>query len=355
MNPISVLVVDDSALMCTLLSEIVNAQPDMRVVGVAPDPYVAREKIKVLNPDVLTLDVEMPRMNGLDFLERLMRLRPMPVVMVSSLTEAGASVTLRALELGAVDYVAKPAIGGSDAIVHLAEDLADKIRAAAGARVRRYVLPVAQPPASGVAAPHGDIRSGAHEAIVAIGASTGGTEAIREVLMHMPRNAPPIVVAQHMPPGFTRTFAQRLNGLCAIDVKEAEDGERLLSGRAYVAPGHAHLLVARRGGTAICVLNEGERVNRHRPSVDVLFDSVAATYGAHANAVILTGMGRDGAEGMRHIANARGWTIAQNEETCVVFGMPRAAIETGCVALTAALANIAPALTHRLGLVAAVR
>lgn len=337
---IRVIVVDDSALIRTLLSEIINAQDGMKVVGVAADPYDAREKIKVLDPDVITLDVEMPRMNGLDFLEKLMRLRPLPVVMVSSLTEAGAVTTLRALELGAVDFVAKPH-DAADGLTVLAEEIGEKIRAAAHARIRRYV----PTPATAV-------KKGApptalvHDSIVAIGASTGGTEAIKDVMMRMPRNSPPIVITQHMPPGFTASYAARLNGLCEIDVKEAEAGERLLSGRAYVAPGHSHLLVVKKGGTAYTKLDAGERVNRHRPSVDVLFHSVVQAFGSKVSAAILTGMGRDGAAGTAEVKAAGGHTIAQDEESCIVFGMPKAAIEVGGVDEILPLDRIADALSR---------
>lgn len=352
MNPIKVLIVDDSALIRTLLSEIVNRERDMVVVGTAGDPYAAREKIKELDPDVLTLDIEMPRMNGLDFLEKLMRLRPMPVVMVSSLTEAGASATLRALELGAVDYVAKPSAALDGGLLSLAAEVVEKIRAAAGARVRRYV------PAPSVAPVHAggaESASGlAHDSIIAIGASTGGTEAIKEVLVRLPRNAPPVVVTQHMPPGFTKSYADRLNRLCALTVVEAQGGERLLVGHAYVAPGHAHLVVTKRDGTAYTALDDGPRVNRVKPAVDVLFRSVAAAFGSRVSAIVLTGMGRDGADGIRAIKAAGGCTIAQDEESCVVFGMPKAAIETGCVDLVSPLAGIAQILIQRFKLVSAV-
>ena len=339
---ISILVVDDSALIRTLLTEIINAQDDMQVVGTAGDPYEARERIKALNPDVITLDVEMPRMNGLDFLERLMRLRPMPVLMVSSLTEAGATTTLRALELGAVDFVAKPQ-NVTDGLAALSEEIAEKIRIAARARIRRY-LPPAAPSGVKIAEPGPSL---VHDSIVAIGASTGGTEAIREVLIRMPRNSPPIVIAQHMPPGFTASYAARMDGLCAIDVKEAEEGERLLSGRAYIAPGHSHLRVVKKNGTAYTQLDGGERVNRHRPSVDVLFHSVAATFGAKIHAAILTGMGRDGAAGLAEIKAAGGYTVAQDEASCVVFGMPKVAIEIGGAVDVLPVDRIASALSHR--------
>jgi two-component system chemotaxis response regulator CheB len=345
---IDVLVVDDSPLIQMLLSEIINAESDMRVVGVCGDPYAAREKIKALSPDVVTLDVEMPRMSGLEFLERLMRLRPTPVVMVSSLTAGGASTTLRALELGAVDFVLKPSVDVKDGLFDLAADLTDKIRAAAVARVRRYVEPVGAEPGAPALRPAAALRS--DDTIIAIGASTGGTEALRDVLVEMPRNSPPIVVTQHMPPGFTRSFADRLNRLCQIDVCEAQAGMRLLAGHAYVAPGSAHLLVTRRGSIAYTALDEGAPVNRHRPAVDVLFRSVAATYGKRAIGVILTGMGKDGAAGLAEMHAAGAFTLAQDEASCVVFGMPKAAIDIGAVDRVASLAGIVEVILKRLGI-----
>lgn len=347
---IKVLVVDDSALIRTLLSEIIGGEADMEVIGTASDPYIARERIKTLNPDVLTLDVEMPRMNGLEFLEKLMRLRPMAVVMVSSVTEAGATATLRALELGAVDFVAKPPPEVKDGLLQLAEELTDKIRAAARARIRRYTGAAPAPEAKLSADAILPRKSGVgyvHDSIIAIGASTGGTEAIKDVLVELPRNAPPIVVTQHMPSGFTRSYAARLDRLCALDVKEAEDGERLLSGRAYIAPGQAHLLVVRRNGTAFTQLNEGPRVGRHRPAVDVLFRSVANTFGPNASAAILTGMGHDGAAGIVELHAAGAFTIAQDEESCIVYGMPKAAVITGSIDVVLPLSGIAHALMHR--------
>ncbi len=351
MKRIAVLVVDDSALIRTLISEIVNAQPDMYVVGVAVDPYAAREKIKELNPDVVTLDVELPRMNGLEFLERLMRLRPMPVVMVSSLTAAGASTTLRALELGAVDFVLKPNSDVKDGLLELAADLTDKIRTASVAAVRRYVeRPRAERPAAVAHAPASAVPAGrTDETLIVIGASTGGTEALKEVLERVPRNAPPILVTQHMPAGFTKSFAERLDRLCEIDVCEAVSGMRLLSGNAYIAPGSAHLLVKRRGSIGYTALSDGEPVNRHRPAVDVLFRSAAESYGKHAIGVILTGMGKDGAVGMAEMHAAGAYTVAQDEASCVVFGMPKAAIDAGGVSKIAPLGAIVDIIMQRAG------
>ncbi|WP_186148998.1 protein-glutamate methylesterase/protein-glutamine glutaminase [Burkholderia gladioli] len=326
---IKVLCVDDSALIRSLMTEIINSQPDMAVCATAPDPLVARELIKQHNPDVLTLDVEMPRMDGLDFLERLMRLRPMPVVMVSSLTERGSEITLRALELGAVDFVTKPRVGIRDGMLDYAEKLADKIRAAARARVRQ-AAPARPAAAAGLAgAPLMNNPLVSTEKLLIVGASTGGTEAIRELLVPLPPDAPAVLIAQHMPPGFTKSFAQRLNTLCRIAVKEAEHGERVLPGHAYIAPGHAHLLLARSGANYLAHLSDEPPVNRHRPSVDVLFRSAALHAGKNAIGVILTGMGRDGAAGLLEMKRAGARTFAQDEASCVVFGMPREAIALG--------------------------
>ncbi|WP_199272103.1 protein-glutamate methylesterase/protein-glutamine glutaminase [Paraburkholderia acidiphila] len=358
MQKIKVLCVDDSALIRSLMTEIINSQPDMTVVATAPDPLVARELIKQHNPDVLTLDVEMPRMDGLDFLEKLMRLRPMPVVMVSSLTERGNEITLRALELGAVDFVTKPKVGIRDGMLEYSEKLADKVRAAARARVRAHHAPAAAA-AGGAAhaqaaaqsaspAPMINNRLVSTEKLVIVGASTGGTEAIREVLQPLPPDAPAVLIAQHMPPGFTKSFAQRLNGLCRITVKEAEHGERVLPGHAYIAPGHAHLLLARSGANYIAHLSDDPPVNRHRPSVDVLFRSAALHAGKNAIGVILTGMGRDGAAGLLEMRQAGAYTLAQDEASCIVFGMPREAIAMGGADEIASLADMSRRVMTRL-------
>ncbi len=323
---IKVLCVDDSALIRSLMTEIINSQPDMEVVGTAPDPLVAREMIKRLNPDVLTLDVEMPRMDGLDFLERLMRLRPMPVLMVSSLTERGSEITMRALELGAVDFITKPKLGIRDGLLEYTDTIADKLRAASRARLRPAAAQGAQP-----AEPAPMLRTPllSTEKLIIVGASTGGTEAIKEFLMPLPPDAPAVLIVQHMPAGFTRSFAQRLDGLCRIKVKEAEHGERVLPGYAYIAPGDQHLLLARSGANYVAHLSQDPPVNRHRPSVDVLFDSAAVHAGKNAIGVILTGMGRDGARGMLRMREAGAYNLAQDEQSCIVFGMPKEAIAAG--------------------------
>ncbi len=352
MQKIKVLCVDDSALIRSLMTEIINSQPDMTVVATAPDPLVARDLIKQHNPDVLTLDVEMPRMDGLDFLEKLMRLRPMPVVMVSSLTERGNEITLRALELGAVDFVTKPKVGIRDGMLDYSEKLADKIRAAARARVRQ-AAPVQHAASHAAHAPVGAAPLFNNpllstEKLIIVGASTGGTEAIREVLVPLPPDAPAVLIAQHMPPGFTKSFAQRLNGLCRITVKEAEHGERVLPGHAYIAPGHAHLLLARSGANYIAHLSDEPPVNRHRPSVDVLFRSAAQHAGKNAVGVILTGMGRDGAAGLLDMKKAGAYTLAQDEASCIVFGMPREAIALGAADEIASLAEMSRRVMARL-------
>ena len=334
MKKIRVLCVDDSALVRSLMRQIIDGHPDMEVVALAPDPLVARELIKLHNPDVLTLDVEMPRMDGLDFLERLMRLRPMPVVMVSSLTERNSEVTLRALELGAVDFVTKPRLGLRDGLLEYSEIIADKIRAAAASRPRRPAAAV--PPARRLARPYSTT-----EKLVLIGASTGGTEAIRQVLEPLPPDSPAIMITQHMPAGFTRSFVQRLDGLCAMHVHEAEQGQRVLPGHVYLAPGGvAHMKLARSGANYVVELDPGEPVNRHRPSVDVLFHSAAALAGGNAVGVILTGMGKDGAQGLLAMRRAGAVTYAQDEASCVVFGMPREALHIGAAAEAVALADM---------------
>lgn len=323
-----VLVIDDSALIRSLLTEIINSQPDMQVVGVAPDPIIARDMIKQLNPDVLTLDVEMPKMDGLDFLERLMRLRPMPVVMISTLTERGSEITMRALELGAIDFVTKPKLAITDGIREYTDLIADKIRTASQAQIissRRSASVEKTAPVS--------IRNPliSSEKLIILGASTGGTEAIKPFLLGMPSDCPGILITQHMPAGFTKSFANRLNSLCQISVKEAEDGERVLPGHAYIAPGDRHLLLARSGANYVTQLSDAAPVSRHKPSVDVLFESAAIAAGKNAIGVIMTGMGKDGAAGMAKMKEAGAYNFAQNEESCVVFGMPKEAISHGGV------------------------
>ena len=349
---IRVIVVDDSALVRSLLSEIINRQRDMECIGTANDPLVAREMIRELSPDVITLDVEMPRMDGIDFLGRLMRLRPMPVVMISTLTERGAEVTMKALELGAIDFVAKPRVGLASGLNDLAAQIVDKIRVAAVAQVRRAPVRDAVPAGGGAA--HAPASASAllgrlsTEKLICIGASTGGTEAIKEVLVQMPADSPAIVITQHMPPGFTTSFAARLNGLCQITVKEAVNGERILPGHAYIAPGGTQFHVARSGANYVAVVDDGPPVNRHKPSVEVLFKSAAAVVGRNAFGIMLTGMGNDGAAAMREMKDAGSYNYVQDEATCIVFGMPREAIAHGAADEVLPLGQIAPALITRL-------
>lgn len=317
---IRVLVIDDSAVMRGIMTRIINAQPGMTVAAVASDPVVAMEHLRRLNPDVITLDIEMPRMNGLDFLPRLMASHPVPVVMVSSLTAHGAEATMRALELGAVDFVPKPVLTTEQEIDAYAEEVADKLRAAAGARLPRKAI-------EGKAlAPRLAAGRAVESKFVVIGASTGGVEALRELLAPLPAGMPPILIAQHMPAGFTRSFAQRLDGLCAIDVAEGKDGEPLQAGHAYIAPGGMHMTVGSRAGRLETRLSQDPPINRHRPSVEALFRSAAEAAGRHCIAVLLSGMGADGAQAMVELRARGAHNIAQDEASCVVFGMPKRAI-----------------------------
>jgi two-component system chemotaxis response regulator CheB len=343
--PIRVLIVEDSPVMQRLLADLIGRGPDLEVAGVAGDPYEARDLVKSLKPDVMTLDVEMPRMDGITFLERLMRLRPMPVVMVSSLTERDAEASLRALELGALDVIAKPRAPDGQALADFGASIAEKLRAAA-----RAALPARL---DGVRAPVRPLAGPADRRLlegqlVAIGASTGGTEAVREVLQRLPRETPPIVIVQHMPEMFTRMFAKRLDDQCQLAVCEAQDRQKLEAGHAYIAPGNWHLSVKRAGKGFEARIDQNEFVNRHRPSVDVLFDSVATAAASGATAAVLTGMGSDGAAGLRRIKAAGGYTLAQDEASCVVFGMPRTAIETGCVDRVGPPAEMAELMMHRI-------
>jgi two-component system chemotaxis response regulator CheB len=340
---ISVLVIDDSALMRNLLSDIINGDPRMEVVGTAEDPYDARAQIKLLNPDVLTLDIEMPRMNGITFLRNLMRLRPIPVVMVSTYTEKGAEATLESMELGALDYVAKSILHEHQGIDKFSKMVLEKLHMASLANInvlaqssllnrenedrKQLTMPVNA----------GTIKSGS---LIAIGASTGGTEALNQLLSVMPVDSPPVVIAQHIPPIFSTSLALRLNEKSAMTVVEAVDGCDILPGHAYLAPGNFHLTVHRRGHGYICRILCTEKVNRHRPSVDVLFDSVVNQVGNLAVGVILTGMGTDGAKGLLAMRNAGCHTVGQDEVSCVVYGMPKAAKEMGAVEFELPLSKI---------------
>jgi two-component system chemotaxis response regulator CheB len=336
-----VFILDDSALMRQMLAEILGSDPDIEVVGSAADPYAAWPKMRSSLPDVLTLDVEMPRMDGITFLEKLMHAHPMPVVMVSSLTERGCDTTLRALALGAVDFVTKPKIDLASGTADLAGEIVAKVKAAARARVLPRKAAVARPPGARDAAPRGATPMfSATYKVLALGASTGGTQALEAVLTQMPADAPGIVIVQHMPEKFTTSFAARLDTLCRIRVKEAESGDRVLPGHALLAPGNFHMRVVRSGANWTVQLDQEPPINRHRPSVDALFHSCARQLAQNAVGVIMTGMGDDGARGLLAMRQAGAHTIAQNEETCVVFGMPREAIAMGGAAEVCALDSI---------------
>lgn len=346
-----VLIVDDSALIRQVLSQMLSRDRSLTVVGTAADPYAAWGKIKTLQPDVLTLDVEMPRMDGLVFLEKLMRLHPMPVVMVSSLTEKGYETTLRALELGAIDFVTKPTIDIKDGTNALASEIIAKVKIAATVRVkgRRSAPPL--PETKTVKHPpmperHALVKR--TEQVIAVGASTGGPEALRLFLSALPADAPGVVIVQHMPEQFTRAFAQRLDGLCRIRVNEARSGDRILPGHALIAPGNSHIEVARSGANYYVQLHMGAPVNHHRPSVDVLFHSCARALGANAVGVIMTGMGGDGAQGLLAMHRAGARTVAQDEASCVIFGMPKEAIAAGAVDDVVALEHIPTTVLQRL-------
>jgi two-component system chemotaxis response regulator CheB len=334
---IKVLIVDDSAVVRQILSDTISAESDMEVVGTAPDPYVARDKLVALNPDVLTLDIEMPRMDGLTFLKRLMHHHPIPTIIISSLGQASCAATLEALRCGAVDVLAKPA--GPYSVGELRQSIAARIRGAAGAHPRIAREPAAnfqleQKPVL-TAGPSCDSRT-----VIAIGASTGGTVAIQEILLQLSADMPPMVVTQHIPAGFSLAFANRLNKLCSMEVREAVDGDMLHRGLALVAPGNYHLLL-RRAGTGYAIeLQQGPQVCYQRPSVDVMFASVAQAAGSHSVGVLLTGMGTDGAKGMLALKRAGAATIAQDETSCVVYGMPREAKRLDAVGTVAALGDI---------------
>ena len=337
---IKVLIVDDSALVRRILSDCLASQPDLEVVGAAADPFIAQDMITALKPDVLTLDIEMPRMDGLTFLKKLMQFHPMPVIVISSLAQASCATALRALEEGAVDTLGKPA--GPYSVGDLSRTLADRVRAASKAKVTGppAVRPVPAPKGLAESRP-ATLRS---SSIIAIGASTGGTEAIRKVLEQLPANIPGTVITQHIPAGFSRAFSERLNHLCRMEVKEAVDGDEVRQGRVLVAPGGFHMMLRRVGSGYKVAVKEGPRVCYQRPSVDVLFRSVAEEAGANAVGAILTGMGSDGAAGLAEIRRAGAPTIAQDEESCVVFGMPREAIRMGAAAQVLPLQHIAGAL-----------
>ncbi|MDX1488727.1 MAG: chemotaxis response regulator protein-glutamate methylesterase [Acidiferrobacterales bacterium] len=343
--PVKVLIVDDSALIRKVLTEILSEDPDIEVVGTAGDPYIARNKIKELNPDMITLDVEMPRMDGIAFLRNLMRLRPMPVLMISTLTEKGGPITLEALELGAVDYVPKPTADMHGGLFGIADEIREKVKVVAQARVRP-LDPTKLEKKPKVESLKTDVMGAEykHGHIIAIGASTGGTEAILEVLLQFPADSPPVMITQHIPMGFSSTYAQRLNKSCALNVYEARSGQVIKPGSAYLAPGDDHLQIVRDGVNRTCRLSSSEKVNRHRPSVDVLFESLAEAQGKNCSAALLTGMGNDGARGLLKLREAGAHTIAQDQNSCVVWGMPRAAVEMEAAVEVQPLDKVAGAL-----------
>lgn len=343
MSKVRVLVVDDSALMRQLITEILDQDPEIEVVGAAADPFVAREKILALNPDVLTLDVEMPRMDGLSFLEKLMAGRPMPVVMLSSLTERGCETTMKALELGAVDFITKPKLDLASGMQEICEDIREKVKHAAVAKVQPRKARTAPVAHSGpITSASAALITSTHK-VIAIGGSTGGTEALLDLLTALPPDSPGVVAVLHMPEGFTKSYAQRLDRNCQIRVKEAEDGDRILPGHALLAAGNFHMEVLRSGATYSVRVFSAPPVSRHRPSVDVLFNSCARYLGTNAVGVILTGMGSDGADGLLAMREAGAHTIAQDEATCVVFGMPKEAIARDSASQILPLGSIASA------------
>ena len=366
MSKIKVLVIDDSALVRQVMTEILNNNSAIEVIGTAHDPYDAREKIKSLRPDVLTLDVEMPKMDGITFLANLMRLHPIPVVMVSTLTQAGADITFEALELGAIDFVSKPTIGVSEGLEVYADEICEKVITAASVNVSKISDRQARKASKSSSTEEGktvDKKLSADavlekrsvpktklkttDKIIALGASTGGTEAIKEVLMSMPANSPGIVISQHIPEAFSKPFAERMDKNSDMTVYEAVDGQQILPGHVYIAPGNRHLIVERSGARYICRLNDGPPVNRHKPSVDVMFRSVAQNVGPNAIGVILTGMGADGAEGLKEMLENGAPTLVQDEKTSVVWGMPGEAYKIGAAQEQYPLEKIAKELLKR--------
>ena len=338
---IKVLVVDDSALIRSLLGEIIKSQPDMQLIGPAPDAYAAREFVNQYAPDVITLDIEMPKVDGLTFLDKLMKARPTPVVMISTLTEHGAEATLKALELGAVDFIPKPKLNVAEGMEQYQADILKKIRDASQANVKTRKAPT-------TCSATESLKLVGTEKIVAIGASTGGTEAIKEVLLTFPANSPAVTLVQHMPPGFTKTFAARLNSLCKIRVKEAEDRERLLPGHAYLAPGGRHMEVVKSGADYRVKLHDGDLVSGHKPAVDVMFDSLAVCAGKNCVAALLTGMGKDGARGLLNLRQQGAFTLAQDEASCIVYGMPKEAAKLDAAEVVLSIKDMGNQIISRL-------
>jgi two-component system, chemotaxis family, protein-glutamate methylesterase/glutaminase len=351
-QPVRALIIDDSASVRRTLSDILNADPDIRVIGAACDPYAAARKIAQEVPDVITLDVEMPRMDGITFLKKLMAQRPVPVVMCSSLTEENSATLMKALEAGAVDAIPKPRVDTTHFLLESSVRICDAVKAAARAKLGRVPAaaapeaPARPQPASSLSSPIRDAALRKADTVVCMGASTGGTESLRAVLEMLPEDCPGIVIVQHMPEKFTAAFAKRLNGLCAIEVKEAEDGDAVLRGRALIAPGNLHTSLRRRGSHYYVSVEDGPLVSRHRPSVNVLFRSAAREAGSNATGILMTGMGDDGADGLLEMRKAGASTVAQDEATSVVFGMPKEAIERGAACKIAPLDAIAHEIVH---------
>ena len=356
MNKIKVLVVDDSAVVRQVMVEVLKRAPDIEVIGTASDPLFAMQRMQSDWPDVITLDVEMPRMDGITFLKKLMAERPTPVVICSSLTEKGAETTMQALAAGAMSIITKPKLGVKQFLQDASNDLVSAVRAAAQANLRRMVLPVTaslKPPpklsADAMApAPQGAMAQ-TTQRIVAIGTSTGGTLALEALLTQLPRVCPGMVIVQHMPEKFTAAFAERLNSLCQVEVLEARDGDRVIPGRALIAPGGRHMQLKRSGAQYVVEVADGPLVNRHKPSVDVLFRSVARFAGKNALGIIMTGMGDDGARGMKEMYDAGAYTVAQDEATCVVYGMPKEAVKLGGVHQSLPLGSLAGEILRRAG------
>lgn len=340
---LGVVIVDDSALIRQLLTKILSSDPGIEVLGAAHDPLHARQMIKEVNPDVITLDVEMPKMDGITFLDKIMRLRPMPVVMISTLTQKQADITLQALEMGAVDFVAKPTIDMKHGIEEKSAEIIEKVKAAGRARVQAHSR--GEKPAVRTVQTGPGYNS--TQKIVAIGASTGGVEALKEVVCGLPSDCPATMIVQHMPGGFTKSFAERLNAMSSVDVSEATDGTRVLPGHVYIAPGTHHMELVRSGGSYMCKLHDGPLVTGHRPAADVLFTSVAKNAGQNAVGVILTGMGKDGAKGLKEMRDAGASTIGQDEATALVYGMPKVAFELGGVEKQVGLTKVASEIIDR--------
>lgn len=343
---IKVLIVDDSVLIQKVLTQIFEQDASIQVVGVADDPYDARDKIKLLKPDVLTLDIEMPKMDGITFLKNIMRLRPMPVVMISTLTQKGAPATLEALEVGAVDYVGKPSADKPELLAEYGKEILEKVKTASVANIARLENQASRSPLK-VSKPEKIGVSNTNKLIV-IGASTGGTEAIRELLMMMPADCPPILITQHIPPGFSTSFTNRLNTLLPHEVHEAQDGDRVVAGHIYIAPGDRHLELVIKGGNYYCKVYDGERVNLHKPSVEVLFNSITKQCAKKTIGIMLTGMGADGSSAMLKMKEAGSYNIIQDQESSVVWGMPGEAAALGAGDKILPLANIAGHVVTRL-------